>query len=108
MVPWRDGTRADDAQPAMHAETLSIAAAPRDMATPARVWPASACRRIAMAIGPGGIAKTNPSPRPTSQAVTMALPLSPRASPISLDAHIGFRGLRLQQCPRSVTHFEGY
>src|SRR4029453_12215652 len=85
MVLWRDATRADDAQPAMPAETLSIAEAPRAMATPARTWPASACRRIAMAIGPGGIAKTNPSPRPTSKAVTMALPLSPCASLLSLE-----------------------
>src|SRR4029453_10354523 len=56
---------------ASSAKKISTAEAPSTRANPSLACPARACWRQAMAIGPGGIARTNPTTSPTSSAVTI-------------------------------------
>src|SRR2546428_7907211 len=62
-----------------------MAAAPMASARADLACPARACVIQASAIGPGGIARTNPTTSPTSRAVTIAHLLSARPGPRPLD-----------------------
>jgi hypothetical protein len=66
----RDTTSIDGAPAASKAERLSGAEAPLASARAARACPARAGGRQATALGPGGIARTNPTISPTSRAGT--------------------------------------